>query len=160
MMKRIIYILVAVAFAASCSPKVIEKIKTETVTEYRDRVVHDTTTFTIEKESEKIMTRDTASRLENKYAKSEAIVSGGFLSHSLESKPQVIKVPFEVHVTDTLYLEKESELRTEYVEKELTWWQKTKINGFWVLLFSWMIYFIVKYRKPLIAIIRRLILHV
>lgn len=111
-----------------------ERIVTETVTEYRDRVVHDTTTFEIEKEVEKVVTRDTSSHLENKYAESDAVVSGGFLSHSLKSKPQVIKVPYEVHVTDTVTIYKESAVKTEYVEKELTWWQKTKINGFWWLL--------------------------
>ena len=85
-------------------------------------------------EVEKIVTKDTASHLENTYAKSDAIVSGGFLSHSLESKPQIIIVPVEVHVTDTLY--KEAEIRTETVEveKPLSWWQKFRIDAFWWLI--------------------------
>lgn len=119
---------------ASCSPKIIEK--TEIVTEYKDRVVHDTATVEIVKEVEKIVTLDTVSHLENRYAMSDASVSGGFLSHSLESIPQYIKVPVEVHVTDTVRIEKEQEhsiVKVE-VEKELSWWQRLKINAFWVLI--------------------------
>ena len=128
-------------WATSCSPKVI--VQKEVVTEYRDRLVHDTTTVEIPYEVEKVVTRDTASHLENTYAKSDAVVSGGFLSHSLESRPQVIKVPVEVHVTDTLY--REAEIRTEIkeVEKPLSWWQKFRLNAFWplitvlILLLAW-----------------------
>ena len=36
---------------------------------------------------ERVATLDTASVLENKYAKSEAVVSGGVLHHSLQTKP-------------------------------------------------------------------------
>jgi hypothetical protein len=117
---------------AGCSPKVI--VQKETITEYRDRLVHDTTTVEIPYEVEKVVTKDTASHLENTYAKSDAIVSGGLLSHSLESRPQIIKVPVEVHVTDTLV--KKAEIRTETieVEKPLSWWQKFRIDAFWWLL--------------------------
>ena len=117
---------------SSCSPKIIEKVRTEV--EYRDRVVHDTATVQVPVEVEKIVTRDTSSHLENSFAKSDAMVSGGLLSHSLESKPQYIKVPVEVHVTDTLY--KESEIKTEYVkvEKDLTGWQKFRLGAFWWLI--------------------------
>lgn len=117
---------------ASCSPRVITE--TKTVIEYRDRIVTDTAVVEIPVEVEKIVTRDTTSHLENTYARSDAMVSEGFLHHSLESKPQYIKVPVEVHVTDTLY--KEAEIRTETVEveKPLSWWQKFRIQAFWWLL--------------------------
>ncbi len=117
---------------ASCSPRVITK--TETVIEYRDRIVTDTAVVEIPVEVEKIVTRDTTSHLENTYAKSDAMVSEGFLHHSLESIPQYIKVPVEVHVTDTLY--KEAEILTETVEAEkpLSWWQKFRMDAFWWLL--------------------------
>lgn len=117
---------------ASCSPRVITE--TETVIEYRDRIVTDTAVVEIPVEVEKIVTRDTTSHLENTYARSDAMVSEGFLHHSLESIPQYIKVPVEVHVTDTLY--KEAEIRTETVEveKPLSWWQKFRMDAFWWLL--------------------------
>ena len=128
-----------------CSPKIIERTVKEI--EYRDRAVHDTTTFEIEKEVEKIVTLDTVSHLENKYAKSDAVVSKGFLTHSLESKPQIIKIPVEVHVTDTLI--KESEIRTEIkeVEKPLSWWQKFRIEAFWWLLLGVVALLVWTFRK-------------
>ena len=147
--------MTAASLACSCSPRVIEKIKTETVTEYRDRIVHDTTTFEIERIVEKIVTRDTVSRLENKYAKSDAVVSDGFLSHSLESKPQVIKVPYQVHVTDTVYKEKASETVTEtkYVEKRLNIWQRFRLWAFpfILILLAWA------YRKQIASLVKCLI---
>lgn len=131
----LIFILLAFGFLmmfVGCSPKVI--VQKEVVTEYRDRIVHDTTQVEIPYEVEKVVTKDTASYLENTYAKSDAIVSGGLLSHSLESKPQIIKVPVEVHVADTIV--KKAEIRTETVEveKPLSWWQKFRIDAFWWLL--------------------------
>lgn len=125
-------IAVLMCLLTSCSPRIIERV--EKKIEYRDRLVHDTTTVEVPLEVEKIVTRDTVSHLENTYAKSDAVVSGGFLSHTLESKPQIIRIPVEVHVTDTLV--KEAEIRTETVEveKPLSWWQKFRIGAFWWLL--------------------------
>ena len=87
----------------SCSPKIIESVRTEI--EYRDRVVHDTATVEIPYEVEKVVTRDTSSHLENTYAVSDASVKDGLLYHDLRSIPKIIKVPVEVRVTDTLYKE-------------------------------------------------------
>lgn len=154
-MKKIFPISIILSVAIACSPKVVEKIVTEI--EYRDRVVHDTATVSIPVEVEKIVTRDTVSHLENKYAKSDACVYDGFLSHSLESKPQIIKVPIEVHVTDTVY--KESSVTTEFVEveKKLSWWQSMKIGAFWWLLIATIALSLWVFRKPIIAIIKKFI---
>ena len=154
-MKRLPVIILAILCFA-CSPKVIDHTVTEI--EYRDRVVHDTATVEIPIEIEKIVTRDTSSHLENTWAKSDAVVSQGFLSHSLESKPQVIKVPVEVHVTDTLW--KESEVRTEYVEveKKLTRWQKARQDSFWPLLSALAAALAWIFRKPLISLLKKVAL--
>lgn len=134
-------ILLPVLLLASCSPRIIEHTKTEIV--YRDREVHDTATVEIPVIIEKNITRDTASHLENTYARSDASVSGGYLSHSLESKPQIIKVPVTVHVTDTLYKEAQIVEKEVKVEKPLSWWQKFRIGAFWwlcgavLLLLAW-----------------------
>lgn len=138
--------------AVACSPKVIHE--KETVIEYKDRVVHDTATVEITKEVEKIVTRDTLSRLENKYAKSEAVVSEGLLSHSLESIPQYIKVPVEIHVTDTVKIEKEgiTQIKEVKVEKELSWWQKLRLWAFPFLLGIVLI----TYRKQLLPIAQKI----
>lgn len=139
---------------SACSPKIIEKTITEI--EYRDRVVHDTTEVKIPYEVEKIVTRDTVSHLENDYAKSDAEVSDGFLSHSLESKPQIIRAPVEVRVTDTIW--KESEIKTEiqYIEKPLSWWKQTQIKGFWVLLGLVVLFLGWKFRAPLVSALKKL----
>ena len=142
----IISLLVAagVCFLSSCStPKVIH----ETVIEYRDRVVHDTTQVEIPYEVEKIVTRDTVSHLENKYGKSDAVVSDGFLHHSLETKPQVIRVPVEVHVTDTLVKEAQIIEKEVKVEKPLSWWQKLEIGAFWWLLGAVVLLLLWTFRK-------------
>ena len=134
----------------SCSPKITEKVVTKI--EYRERVVHDTTTFEVPVEVEKIVTKDTASHLENKFAKSDASVSGGFLSHSLESKPQIIKIPVEVHVTDTLIKEAEIKEVIKEVDKPLSWWKSTKIEAFWWLLGALVLCLLWIFRKPILKL--------
>jgi hypothetical protein len=143
--------IIGLVLLDSCSPKVV--VQKEVVTEYRDRIVHDTATVEIAKEVEKIVTRDTLSLLENKYAKSEAMVSGGLLHHSLESKPQIIRVPVEVHVTDTLYKESEVIEKEVKVEKELSWWQRFRIGAFWWVAGSLLLLLIWLFRKPLMKLL-------
>ena len=134
----LVYIILCLLFVVfmcwvtSCSPRIVERVVTEV--EYRDRIVHDTATVEITKEVEKVVTKDTISHLENKYAKSDAMVSQGLLTHSLESRPQVIKVPIEVHTTDTLWKQSEIKEVVKEVEKPLSWWKTFQIRGFWVLL--------------------------
>ncbi len=157
-------ILLAVS---GCSPKVITQVRTEyrdsVRVEVHERLVRDTVSVEIPVEVEKVVTRDTVSHLENTYAKSDAMVSGGFLHHTLSSKPQVIDVPVEVPVTDTTTVhnsasvsEKE-ETTIKYVEKELTWWQKTQMYGFRCMLLFAILYFLWKYRKTIWTWIRRFI---
>lgn len=122
----------AMVFLSGCSPRIVEKVVTQV--EYRDRIVHDTATVEIPVEVEKIVTRDTVSHLENTYAKSDAVVSEGFLHHSLESIPQVVQIPVEVHVTDTLWKEHEIVEKEIEIEKPLSWWQSFEIGAFWWLL--------------------------
>lgn len=145
---KIIAIVFALVFCC-CSPKIIK----ETTIEYRDRIVHDTAVFNVPVEVEKIVTKDTVSILENTFARSEANVSGGFLSHSLESKPQIIKVPVEVHVTDTLW--KESQIIEKEVEKPLSKWKSFQLESFWWLLAAVALLVIWTFRKPLVGLIKK-----
>lgn len=144
-MRKVAVILAVIVAVFACSPKVI--VQKEVITEYRDRIVHDTATVEIPVEVEKIVTKDTASHLENTYAKSDAVVSEGFLHHSLESIPKIIKVPVEVHVTDTLYKEAEIHTETVEVEKPLTWWQKFRIGAFWWLVGAVVLLLLWTFRK-------------
>lgn len=150
-----ILVAAGIFLLASCSPRIVEKI--ETRIEYRDRIVHDTTTFEIPVEVEKIVTKDTVSHLENSFAKSDAVVSGGLLSHSLESKPQIIKIPIEVHVTDTLWKESQIIEKEVEVEKPLSWWKSFKILAFWWLLGACATLLLYVFRKPVLALIRTIL---
>ena len=127
-----------IASCGICKPQPQIEYRDSIRVEYRDRIVHDTATFEIPVIIEKNVTRDTSSHLENPYAQSDAVVSDGFLWHSLESIPQTIEVPVEIEVHDTTYIEKHAE--TVYVEKPvekpLTWWQGLRIDAFWWLVLA------------------------
>lgn len=140
-MEKTLTLVITILLLASCGvckhePKI--EYRDSIRVEYRDRIIHDTATFEIPVIIEKNVTRDTSSHLENPYAKSDAVVSEGFLWHSLESIPQTIEVPVEVEVHDTTYIEKASETIyvTEYIERKLTWWQGFRIDTFWWLVLA------------------------
>ena len=86
---------------------------------------------------EKVATFDTTSVLENKYAKSEAIVSGGVLTHSLATKPvrEPVKVEKEIVFRDSLVYRDRVVKEDIYIEKDLTFWQKFRLKlGTWTLV--------------------------
>ena len=66
------------------------KVEVKTVV----RTVTDTAYIELPVIVEKVATLDTASVLENKYAKSEALVTAGALHHSLQTKP--VREPVKV----------------------------------------------------------------
>lgn len=84
----------------------VVQVKDSVRVEYRTElmVVRDTAWVEIPKESEKVVTIDTASFLENRFAESYAVIADGMLFHSLETKPQKIAAPVEtvVQVKDTI----------------------------------------------------------
>ncbi len=98
--------------------------------ELRDSIVY----VYVEKERERNTTRDTTSMLETRYARSNASVSDGVLSHTLENKNDSIPVRImwkDKLVRDTVYVEvfrdKEIEIPVEIiVEKPIRdnifWW--------------------------------------
>ena len=79
---------------------------------------------------EKVATLDTASVLENKYAKSEAVVSGGVLHHSLATKPvkEPVSVEIKEIVRDSIVFRDRIQTKTVEVEKKLTGWQQAKMK--------------------------------
>ena len=98
---------------------------------------------------EKVVTLDTASVLENKYAKSEAVVSRGRLSHLLATKAvrEPVKVEKEIVYRDSVvFRDRVVENKVE-VEKALTPWQtlKMKTGGICLLaIVLIIIYFVIK----------------
>ena len=116
---------------------------TETEVRIERMVEYDTVFVSFPEISEKTMTADTASFLENKLSKSSAIISSGVLSHSLQTKP--VKLPVEVK-TETVYKDSlvyvDRIIREDvYIEKPLTGWQsaKMKIGGYSIALIAILI---------------------
>ena len=125
-------------------------------TEVRIETIHETDTVFIEipRIVEKVVTKDTLSVLENDYAKSEASVSDGFLSHSLETKPiqQPVEIQKEIVYRDSIVFRDRTIVETVEVEKPLTGWQnfKMKTGGFALGLLVIAIVFLILYIvKPL-----------
>ena len=136
-MKNFILVLFSLLCVACGSVKQVTPTE-RVVTETRIETVYKTDTVLLEipKIVEKVITKDTASVLENDYAKSEASVSDGLLAHSLESKP--VKRPVEVETKvvyrDSVIVKDNVIVQTVEVEKPLTGWQSFKMTmGGWML---------------------------
>ncbi|MGM9735465.1 MAG: hypothetical protein ACI3ZL_03535, partial [Candidatus Cryptobacteroides sp.] len=88
-MKNILYLITLSLLTAACA-STRQAAKSETVRiETKTETVFVTDTVVIERPQIVQMneTSDTASVLDNRYAHSEAVVSSGKLSHTLEAKP-------------------------------------------------------------------------
>lgn len=163
-MKRFLAYLLVLVACSSCG-----LLKPRTVIEYRDsvrveyryreRLVHDTVTVHIGHFIDRIITRDTVSHLENDFALSDAVVTDGYLKHSLETKEQDIHVPVTVVVHDTLIVQDEhkEEIQTITVKEPvpLTAWQQFRFKGFWwcILIITVLLLYI--FRKPLLLLAER-----
>ena len=109
---------------------------------------------------EKIVeTLDTASVIENKYAKSAASVRNGVLVHSLSTKPvnEPVIVDKQIVYRDSLVFVDRINTETIEVEKPLTGWQQLKLalGGIaLVALFAWIVYTIIHFllTKKLISL--------
>ena len=101
---------------------------------------------------EKVATLDTTSVLENKYAKSGASVSGGVLTHSLETKPvrEPVTVEKQIVYRDSLVYRDRIVKEDIYIEKPLTFWQsfRMKLGGFSLIMIAIaIIYLLFNYLK-------------
>ena len=98
---------------------------------------------------EKVATLDTVSVLENVYATSSAVVCGGVLKHSLETKPVSVPVRVEkeiVYRDSTVFRDRVQTVTVE-VERKLTGWQQAKqrVGGFcFFALLLIAIYYLIK----------------
>ena len=121
--------ILPLALCVSCGPARHASVSDSTRATVREvtRYVKDTVYLELPAITERIVTRDTASRLENDYAVSEASVSGGYLSHSLATKPARTPVETETRevVRDSIvFRDRLIEVPVE-VEKPLSRWQRT-----------------------------------
>lgn len=146
-MKRLLlFILVCVLSSCGTAGKLAQsdssriEVRTETVF-WKDTVYVELPVIV-----ESVRTLDTVSILENRFAKSEASVSGGVLNHSLETKP--VREPIEVERTivyrDSLVYVDKVLTETVEVEKKLSRWAqfKMKLGGIALIMIAFaIIYF-------------------
>ncbi len=116
--------------ACGVARPVLESDNTKVEVKVVEKIVKDTAWFELPVIVEKVATLDTASVLENKYAKSEAVVTGGVLHHSLQTKPvrEPVIVESKETVRDSIVYRDRIQTKTVEVEKKLTWWQSLKMK--------------------------------
>ena len=150
-------------FFSSCSPRIVETIRTEyrDTTIYKD-VTRDTTIYVpipLEGNQVIVAVGDT-SKLETSLARSTAFVGGdGLLHHDLRNKSEKtlpVVVPIHSITINTQVTDKTAQVLTkiEYRDKPLTWWQKAKIGSFWYLCGALLLLLCYVFRKPLLALVK------
>lgn len=101
----------------------------------RDSVIvrYDTVRIDLPRESERIVTIEQASRLENSVAESEASIDTlGLLHHSLTTKKSFVSpVKTKVEVRDSIVYVTHSEVKEIPVEREFTSWEKFRLDSWW-----------------------------
>lgn len=158
-MKNLLLILILAAVTACCpcrhlTPPTADSVRVETIV--RTEYIPDTVLVEVPVESERQTVRDTTSHLETSFAVSDARINAdGSLSHSLANKPQKRPIPTEKEVIYRDSIVYRDRVNTEIVEVErkLTWWQQTKMKGFWIALAI----IVVVYRKKIFTVARRFI---
>lgn len=155
-MRNHLLVIILAALISSCnatrhlatSSKDSVRVEIRTRTAY----VRDTIIREIPSVSEAITTKDTTSHLENYYAQSDARINlDGTLFHSLATKPQKESIPIDkpIQYRDSIVYRTKEVKDIIQVERNLSWWEKTQIKGFWALLVA--LVFI--YRKKILAVV-------
>ena len=123
-------LLLLTASACSTVRQLPSTDSTKVEVRYETKTVHDTAYVELPVIVERVATLDTASVLENKYAKSAASVSGGVLTHSLETKPvrEPVAVEKQIVYRDSLVYRDRVQTVTVEVEKKLTAWQTIQMR--------------------------------
>ena len=129
-----------------------DSVRVETV--IRTEYIRDTIEVEIPVERMMQIAED-SSHLETEYAFSDAFLrSDGRLYHALENKAgkRPVEVKKEVVYRDSIVYRDRVVTKTEVKEvpRELTWWQKTQMKGFWGLL----VVFVFVYRNRILSIVR------
>ena len=128
---------------------------------YQTIIVTDTVFVEIPAQTAERTTADSTSHLENDYATSYARINpDGTLFHQLATKPQKkpVEIDKKIEQRDSIvYVEKsntETGQQIVEVERQLSWWEKTRIYGFYLLAAL----LVVIYRKKIWSLLRKFIL--
>ena len=149
-MKRLLPLLLLVF--ASCATQRVVTHENVRVIEHAE-FIPVTVNVPIPEITSEVTVRDTSSHLENRYSESDArINSDGSLYHNLKTKPQNITATSEVKVQyrDSIVRIESETIIEKPVEKKLGWWQKFRMNSFWILLAL----LIFSYRKAIWRIVK------
>lgn len=160
------YIIIAATLTGCCaarraqsSERRVDSLRVDV--RHRTVYIHDTLLLKLPAERVQQIVREDSSHLETSAAVSDARINpDGSLFHSLENKQTEQPVPVErpVEYRDSVVyrdrLVKVEVEKTEFVERDLSWWQKTQIRGFWAAI----IFLVIIYRKKIFQAVVRLIL--
>ena len=143
-------LLIFATFACGTVRPVLSQDSTRVEVRVEKEIVVDTAWVELPVIVERVVTLDTVSVLENKYAKSEAVVSSGRLSHSLATKGvrEPVRVEKEIVYRDSLVYRDRVVKEEVKVERPLNWWQKLKMKIGGVCLLAILliiIYFVIKH---------------
>lgn len=120
----------------------------------------DTVFVEVPAQSAERTTASKTSHLETDYAASDARINeDGTLTHTLFNKTAKLPVPVK-NATDTVYVDKAIEKPVpvevpKEVERELTWWQKTRLNTWGWIVLALAISTGWNFRKPIMYLARR-----
>lgn len=140
-MKKAVIILSALILA-SCSPRIVEHVRTEYKTEYRDSTVYRDSlvyiTLPVESSTNHLALGD-RSHLETSVAESDAWVDSTGLHHTIANKrdPLPFHLTYPERIIVSSAMSNHSEILTRYVKvpRELTWWQRFRLSVFpWLLM--------------------------
>lgn len=159
-MKRLVFFFIAVAvagaMASGCCPcrHLAASSRDSVRVEVRERIVHlhDTVTIEVPVESVRQTVRDTTSHLETSFAVSDArINSDGSLTHTLDNKAgnRPVEVETEIVYRDSVVYRDRTNREVVEVERELTSWQRFRLQGFWGLL-AIVVFFLRRYIMKMI----------
>lgn len=160
-MKHLLIISLLLCMSACGTTRRLTSAESDTKTDstsvrVSERVVFvpDTVYLEIPAQEDIRETHDTCSRLENEYAESEAVWSGGLLRHTLTTKPQRKAVPTKAQVItrDSIVYSDRYIDRTKTVirEKKPPFWKSALFVGCTVLFLFMVIKYAFRQMKPLI----------
>lgn len=151
-MKTILYLITLSVLTVACSAT-RQVTKSDTVRiETKTETVFVTDTVVIERPQivQQNVTTDTVSVLDNRYARSEAAMSSGKLSHTLEAKPvkDSVTVQTKIVYRDSIQIVDRYLLEEVEVPAKLSRWQKFRMDAglvFLCIIALTLIYLCTKY---------------
>lgn len=168
MKKTAILIIALIALTGCKSAKQVQQplpvvpIETNTDTKIIHTESIDTVFVEIPAQSAERTTPERFSHVETDYAQSDARINAdGTLTHTIKNKPTKHPAPVK-NTADTVYVDKaiEKPVPVEVpvpVERELTWWEKTRLDTWWWIATALTLCIVKIFRKPIVTLARRIL---